>query len=161
MSNFTLQPIIKVIFYDLKDAETGQTVKVYSGTERTGALRTCANKKKKPNSRVDIKVPISPEIFMNLDGDWAQIEVLIDQMLPKFTVANVECYKYPGRCSLLFQPNDNMHSHAILHKLFEASTTKHKNDKDFVHIPDPMGSRIASTRRTSIENRGIDWCYVR
>ena len=101
-------------FYDLMDAETGQTV----------------------------KVPISPEIFMSQDGDWAQIEVLIDQILPKFTVANVECYKYPGGCSLLFQPNDNMHSHAILHKLFEASSTKHKNDRDFVHIPDPAYLQI-------------------
>jgi len=70
--------------------------------------------------------PIGKMVLM-LDGDHPQIEAILGTIIEKHNCSVVQFVKFPGGCSLTFQPNDVMKSHALL-----KGSIKHLDSKEQV-----------------------------
>lgn len=67
----------------------------------------------------DRRINEDDKCCLSFDGDRPQIEATYRQLLAHIEEEKLplELLKFPAGCSLLFQPNDQMRSHAIIHKL--------------------------------------------
>jgi len=70
--------------------------------------------------------PIGKMVLM-LDGDHPQIEAILGTIIEKHNCSVVQFVKFPGGCSLTFQPSDVMKSHALL-----KGSIKHLDSKEQV-----------------------------
>jgi hypothetical protein len=53
-------------------------------------------------------------ILLTFDGEWGQVEAIFRYIMAQYEGANVEFLKFPGGCSLLFQPCDLMIAYRII-----------------------------------------------
>jgi hypothetical protein len=66
-------------------------------------------------------VEIIPPMLFACDGDHAQIEALLDIIMRKYCDDHkIEFYKFPGGCSLIFQPADLMKSFQIMKRCLKS-----------------------------------------
>lgn len=98
-----------------------------------------------------------PPITFFFDGDHPQIEAMmqyiIKHKLAKFN--KIDCFKFPGGCTMSFQPNDLMKSFSILKDYFNQIKAK------IIPLPTFHADLMAFLKKEGIQKRSLDTygCY--